>query len=113
MAIIYNDRKGGYAALRFSANTTQTLSSLNNDDTMLGARVTQVWWHSTGGVWSIVRGANTVFQGENSGFADFQSNGVKIELEGEEAADITVTNTGTDGTILLKVNKESDYDSEY
>ena len=112
MTIVSNDRKGGYATLRFEANTTQTLSGLNNNDTVIGARVVQAWWH-TDGVWSISRGGNTVFQGESSGFADFQSNGLRIERTDEEDLDITVGNSGTGGILILKVNKESDYDWEY
>lgn len=113
MTIVANDRKGGYVTLRFDANTTQTLSGLADNETMLGARVVNVWWHSEGGTWSILRGSNTVFQASNSGFADFQDQGVRIEREDEQDLDIQVTNSGTSGTLILKVNKESDYNSEY
>ena len=76
-------------------------------DTILGVAVKQVWSSADSGAgangWDIDRGANTIFQTDSTSWLDFAGNGCPINLD--IAATLTVTRTGTRGTLLLELQK--------
>jgi hypothetical protein len=95
-------------------NTVITLSSLSANsalETISQAAITQVISTSNTGRWKIYRGDNasgvlimTVGDG-----ADFPLSQYDISIANTPTANIFVTNTGTDGTLILQLTKTATY----
>lgn len=84
-------------------------------ETLTGAYITQVWagMDSTAGAeWKITRNANTVAVFDSTGHYDFAGCGNPITLD--STANVAATLTGTaDGYIMIEMQKEGTFDSEY
>lgn len=66
------------------------------------AYVAEVAW--AGGALTLLRGANTVFQGGTDGHIDFTSSQLRLETGGDPQGTLTIT-LGAAGTALVKVHK--------
>jgi len=84
--------------------TAFTLPAIS--DTVLGVAIKQVWSSadsSAANGWTIDRGANTVWETDSTSWMDFAGNGCPIDLD--IAATLTLTRTGTHGTLLIELQK--------
>ncbi len=95
-------------------NTVITLSSLSANsalETITHAAITQVISTSNTGRWSIYRGndASGVLIMTVGDGADFPLSQYDISIANTPTANIFVTNTGTDGTLILQLTKTAIY----
>jgi hypothetical protein len=71
-----------------------------------GASIKRIWTSadsSTTNGWTVVRGANTVWQSDSTSFLDFAGNGVLLDLDSDQ--DLSLTRTGTSGTCMIELQK--------
>jgi hypothetical protein len=89
-------------------NGTSALGLSSVTDNIVGASIKQIWFSSDSGAgangWDIIRGANTVWSTDSTGWQDFAGNGCGITLD--KAATLTLTRTGSRGTIMVELQKE-------
>ena len=95
-------------------NTVITLASLSANsalETVSQAAITQVISTTNGGRWKIYRGndASGVFIMTVGDGADFPLSQYDIAIANTPTANIFVTNSGADGTLILQVTKTATY----
>ena len=95
-------------------NTVITLASLSANsalETVTHAAITQVISTSNAGRWKIYRGndASGVLIMTVGDGADFPLSQYDIAIANTPTANIYVTNTGSDGTLILQVTKTATY----
>ena len=112
MTVVNKGNNGGYSTLHFTANTVHTLADLQvAGETVNSAKIVDVYWTSAAtGNWTVDRDAVNVLNLTGSGHWNFQENAVQFEAEADIDGDIDVKlNTVTDGTLIMKLHKNSDY----
>jgi len=89
-------------------NSTSAIGLASVTDTIVGASIKQIWFSSDSGAaangWDILRGSNTVWQTDSTAWQDFAGNGSPLTLD--KAATLTLTRTGSRGTIMIELQKE-------
>jgi len=95
-------------AIVVSGNNTDSAFGLPSETANIaGVHIKQIWSSSDSGAgssaWTVARGANTVWQMESTAWHDFAGNGCTITLD--QDATLSLTKTGTIGTIMLELQK--------
>jgi len=119
---IIANRKNLSTTLHFTSNGTvviagnSSVSDIAVDNEILtGAYITQVWYGSpSGGVsfWEIKRGANTVAVLDSTSYTDFAGNGNALKLD--TGATLVANLVGsTNGYLMIELQKEGDFTSDY
>lgn len=117
MATIIN-RRGASAVVHVTANAEIVLtgnSSVSNiafgggnsqiEETITNAYISQVWWGTDAGRWTVARGANTYLVLNNSGHMDFAGQGAAITAD-STAANAVFTLSGTaNGFLMVEFQK--------
>lgn len=88
-------------------NSTSDIGLSSVTDTIVGASIKQIWFSADSGAaangWDILRGSNTVWSTDSTGWQDFAGNGGPLELD--NTGTLTLTRTGSRGTIRLELQK--------
>ena len=116
MATIIN-RRGASAVVHVVANTTVVItgnSSVSNiafgsgnaqiEETVTNGYISQVWWGTDGGRWTVARGSNTYLVLNNSGHMDFAGQGVAITADSTANAVLTLSGTAN-GFLMVEFQK--------
>ena len=106
MAVIKNQVAGHAATLDF-ANNSYSLNSFASPnttvETVTGIGVARIFWT---GDWVISQGGNTLFQSNSGSFGNWDLTGSGIVLKGaNNAANLSITTTGSSSTLALIVSK--------
>jgi hypothetical protein len=98
---VEQNKKGGKAVIRMTANGTISLANLQlAGETVRAAYITAVYWT---GPWNVVRGANTVLQLTDGQDSWMLEGDVALRDGGDQSL---VFSHGTPaGTIIVEVNK--------
>jgi hypothetical protein len=97
-------------------NSVSNIALAGVTDDIVGASIKQVWFGSISGgsgFWEITRGANVVLMVDSTAWFDFAGNGRGLSLD--SAANVTMTRTGANGTMMMELKKiyavptDSDY----
>ncbi len=88
-------------------NSVSEIADSRITDNIVGCGIKQVWSSADSGAgangWDIIRGANTVWQTDSTTWVDFAGNGCELDLD--NTGTLTLTRTGSRGTILLELQK--------
>ena len=116
LTVVHN-KKHSAVILITGANTTVTVAGNNSvsniglsgvTDTIVGAGIKQIWFSSDSGAggngWDILRGSNTVWQTDSTGWQDFAGTGGGL-LDVDSTATIVCNRTGSRGTLMLELRK--------
>ena len=116
MATIIN-RRGASAVVHVVANTTVVItgnSSTSNiafgsgnaqiEETITNGYISQVWWGTDGGRWTVARGSNTYLVLNNSGHMDFAGQGAAITADSTANAVLTLSGTAN-GFLMVEFQK--------
>ena len=91
-------------------NSVSAIGLASVTDNIAGATIKQIWASADSGAgangWDVIRGANTVWQTDSTTWLDFAGNGSAIILD--RAATLTLTRTGSRGTIMIELEKVYD-----
>lgn len=110
---VMSNQKGGKIVVLFTSNTEMSVASANVDatETVTGLHINQVWYGLDNGYWKISRGANTIQIAETSVYNDFAGAGAAIQLD--PAANVVVSCTSANSTLIIDFQKVSTYTSQY
>ena len=97
-------------------NSVSNIALAGVTDDIVGASIKQVWFGSISGAsgfWQITRGANVVLMADSTAWFDFAGNGRGLSLD--SAANVTMTRTGANGTMMIELKKiyAGQTDSDY
>ena len=97
-------------------NSVSNIALTGVTDDIVGASIKQVWFGSISGgsgFWEITRGANVVLMADSTAWFDFAGNGRGLGLD--SAANVTMTRTGANGTMMIELKKiyAGQTDSDY
>ena len=108
-----SNQKGGKMVVLFTSNTTMTVASANVDatETVTGMHINQIWYGSDSGYTKVARGSNTILITSSTGYMDFAGGGAAIQID--PAADIAVTSTSANSTVIIDFQKVSTFTSQY
>ena len=112
------NQKGGKFVVLFTSNTELTVASANSgiaSEVVTGLNINQVWFGLDTGYWRVGRGntssSNTVLISDTSMYLDFAGNGAAIQLD--PSANVYVTCTSANSTLIVEFQKVSTFTSEY
>lgn len=108
-----SNQKGGKMVVLFTSGTTLTVASANTDatETVTGLHINQIWYGSDSGYIKVNRGSNTAIIVGSSGYMDFAGGGAAIQID--PAADVVVSMTSANSTVIIDFQKVSTYTSQY
>ena len=112
------NQKGGKFVVLFTSNTELQVASANSGiagETVTGLHINQVWYGLDNGYWRVGRGnttvANTVLISNASDYIDFAGSGASIQID--PAANVYVSCTSANSTLIVDFQKVSTFTSEY
>lgn len=121
MAVNIN-RKNTSAVIHLAANASITVagnSSVSDiaigNEVLTGCTITQVFCGSSSGngaYWTVKRGANTVLVLDSTGYYDYAGSGMALNIDVGATIEANLVN-GTDGYLLIEVQKIGTLPSEY
>ena len=118
---IQANRKNVSFTIHAVANTGAITIAGNNsvsnvavtDEVLTGAYITQAWCGAgNGAYWVVKRGANTVLVADSTGWYDYAGCGNPITLDSGATLSANLEG-GTDGYLILELQKEGDFTSDY
>ena len=107
---VKQNKNGGYAVLRATANDTINLvTAAGSGETVQSMAISEIFWSVDASQrWSVTRGANTVAVLAGSGHHDYQASGARLEFNNLElTSNCNVTLSGGNGYIVVKLHKVS------
>ena len=107
---IKQNKNGGYAILRATANDTINLvTAAGASETVQSMSIAEVKWSAVGSAyWTITKGSDVVAIYGGSGNHDYQESGMRLEsTNGQLTANCNVALTGSFGSIVVKLHKVS------
>jgi hypothetical protein len=116
MAILSRGTKGSTITMRFESTGGHLITEANvAGESISGLTLRTVSWSApTSHKWTVTRGSNTVLSLTHAGEINFDSRSLPLEKGGESSANVVATlSGGTDGTMILKFKKKSNFTSEY
>ena len=112
------NQKGGKFVVLFTSNTELTVEAANSGiagETVTGLHINQVWYGLDNGYWRVGRGnttvSNTVLISNASDYIDFAGSGASIQID--PAANVYVSCTSANSTLIVDFQKVSTFTSEY
>lgn len=102
--MIISNQQRGRAVILASANETHAISdfAFNAGETVQGVTILEVYFS---GLWTVSRGANTLLNLSGTDHWSMKDSGVEISLY--PAANVTVSTTTSNSSIILVVEKQS------
>lgn len=113
MARVLSNQLGGKYVVLCTANDTIQVSSANTNasETVTGLTINQIWTGLDNGYWKVARGSNTILITNASDYQDFAGSGAAIQLD--PAANVVVTCTSANCTMIIDFQKQSTFTSSY
>ena len=112
------NQKGGKFVVLFTSNTELQVASANSSiagEVVTGLHINQVWYGLDTGFWKVARGntssSNTLLISNASDYIDFAGSGASIQID--PAANVVVTCTSANSTLIVDFQKVSTFTSEY
>lgn len=119
MAVNIN-RKNTSAVIHLTANASITVAGnsavsgiATGNEVLTGCTITQVFCGAGNGAhWTVKRGANTLLVLDSTGYFDYAGSGMALNIDPGATIEATL-NGGTDGYLLIEVQKIGTFTSEY
>jgi len=105
-------KNGGYAVIRATGTETYSLAELaSSGETVQSASISEIMWSVAGDqYWTVNRSGgagNNVAILAGSGYHDYQASGIRLEEAAQLTGNTTVTLSGGNGFIAVKLHKVS------
>ena len=106
---VKQNKNGGYAVLRATANDTINLvTAAGSGETVQSMSVSEILWSVDASQrWTVTRGSDTVAVLTGSGHHDYQASGMRLEETSQLTANCNVTLSGGNGYVVVKLHKVS------
>lgn len=110
---VKQNKNGGYSILRATGTETVSLAELAaTNESVQSASIAEIMWSADStNRWTVKRGgggsANNVAVLAGSGHHDYQAAGMRLETNSQLTSNTTVTLSGGNGYIVVKLHKVS------